>query len=294
MDKRAVYERRIRDACPGLQIRTAILDGRGQNNDILVVNDEYIFRFPKYPPALDQLRTETAILAGIQDYVTLAVPKPVYVELDTEEIGQTFVGYRLIRGEPLLQGIFLRIDDERVIQALAVQLATFLQQLHSVPVETAIEVAPPPYDGHATWADMYARLQKKVFPHMRPDAQAQVARHFETFLSNPEVFDLVPVLIHGDFGPTNILYDAQSQAIQGIIDFGSAGQGDPAADFASMLGAFGYGESFVERMVPVYPQVETFSERARFYVGTFALQDALFGIENDDAETFRFGIAPYV
>jgi aminoglycoside 2''-phosphotransferase len=294
VDKQAVYERRIRDACPGLQIRNASLNSRGQNNDVLVVNGEYIFRFPKYRPALEQLRTETAVLAGIQDYVTLSVPKPVFVDLDTEEIGRAFVGYRRIGGEPLLQATFRAIDDEGVIQALAVQLATFLRQLHGVPVETAVGAALLPYDGHATWADMYARLRQKVFPHMRSEAQAQVAEHFETFLRDPAVFDLVPVLIHGDFGPTNILYDAQSQAVQGIIDFGSAGWGDPVADFASMIGAFGYGQSFVERMHPIYPQVETFWERARFYVGTFALQDALFGIENDDADSFKLGIAPYV
>jgi hypothetical protein len=38
-----------------------------------------------------------------------------------------------------------------------------------------------------------------------------------------------PVLRHGDFGPSNILFDATTRTISGIVDFGSAALGDPAA-----------------------------------------------------------------
>ena len=34
--------------------------------------------------------------------------------------------------------------------------------------------------------------------------------------------------------------------------------------------------------------------RVRFYCGTFALQEALFGVENDDRQAFQDGIATYV
>ena len=34
--------------------------------------------------------------------------------------------------------------------------------------------------------------------------------------------------------------------------------------------------------------------RVAFYRGTFALQEALFGVENGDEEAFRAGIAPYM
>jgi len=173
-------------------------------------------------------------------------------------------------------------------------LATFLRQLHTVPVKEAIPLTLPSYNGHAAWVDMYARLQEKVFPHMRPDARQWATHHFETFLDDASRLELEPVLIHGDFGPSNILYNADAQTISGIIDFGSAGWGDPAADFASLIGPFGYGESFLRRFYDIYPEIEAVMERAKFYVGTFALQDALFGIENDDQETFKSGIATYV
>jgi aminoglycoside 2''-phosphotransferase len=40
--------------------------------------------------------------------------------------------------------------------------------------------------------------------------------------------------------------------------------------------------------------METFWERIVFYQGTFALLEALFGIENQDEGAFKSGIASYV
>jgi aminoglycoside 2''-phosphotransferase len=127
---------------------------------------------------------------------------------------------------------------------------------------------------------------------MRPDARAWTVEHFETFLHEQHNFAYQPVLKHGDFGPSNILLDPQTQRIAGIIDFGSACLGDPAYDFAGLLS--GYGESFVDRCRATYPEIPTFCGRIRFYQGTFALLEALFGIENDDPDAFRDGIASYV
>jgi aminoglycoside 2''-phosphotransferase len=50
---------------------------------------------------------------------------------------------------------------------------------------------------------------------------------------------------------------------------------------------------FVERFSGAYGVSAAIAERARFYRGTFSLQEALFGIEHGDEEAFRSGIAPY-
>ncbi len=56
------------------------------------------------------------------------------------------------------------------------------------------------------------------------------------------------MFIHGDFGPTNILWDQAAGRVSGITDFGWASVGDPAADLAALIGLFGYGEEIVELM----------------------------------------------
>lgn len=128
---------------------------------------------------------------------------------------------------------------------------------------------------------------------MRADARSLVTEQFEKFLSDESNCQYTPALVHGDFGRTNILYNARTKNISGIIDFGSVRWGDPAVDFAAILSPVCYGESFLGRFSVHYPGIEAVLSRARFYVGTFALQDALFGLEDDDHETFESGIAKY-
>ncbi len=174
---------------------------------------------------------------------------------------------------------------------LARQLAGFLKGLHAVPVQTAINCSLPLSDTYDEWADIYGRVREKCFLYMRPDACKWASNHFETFLHDARNFQYEPVLKHGDFGTTNILFDRERQVINGIIDFGGAGLGDPAYDFAGILS--GYGEPFLRRFAVVYPEIEGFWNRILFYKGIFALLDALFGIENDDREVFESGIADY-
>lgn len=294
MDKQAAYVQLIRNTYPDLEIEKVGFNDRGQYNDILIINDDLIFRIPRYAEAVQQLEIETAILKGLQPYVTLPVPDPIYKSQGTQKVGEVFVGYHMIHGEPLWRETLLAINDEATIQALAIQLGTFLKTLHSVPVKSVFDVELPVVGSYAEWSDMYVRIRQKLFPYMRPEARRSVENHFEQFLNDASNFAFHPVLIHGDFGSSNILFNAKMRRVSGVIDFGSAGLGDPASDFASLTGPFGYGEAFLLRMRSVYPTVTSLMGRVRFYSGTFALQDALFGIENDDREAFERGIEPYI
>jgi aminoglycoside 2''-phosphotransferase len=126
---------------------------------------------------------------------------------------------------------------------------------------------------------------------MRPEARTWSIEHFETFLRDPCNRDIAPVLVHGDFGVSNILYDAQQWCVTGVIDFSSAGPDDPAVDFAA---ASTLAPDILEHISSTYPAVQDARARVAFYRGTFALQEALFGIEHEDEAAFRAGIAGYM
>ena len=51
--------------------------------------------------------------------------------------------------------------------------------------------------------------------------------------------------------------------------------------------------SGLEALWAAHPDGEALRDRARFYRGTFVLQDALYGAEPGDAEAFGRAIAPY-
>jgi aminoglycoside 2''-phosphotransferase len=139
---------------------------------------------------------------------------------------------------------------------------------------------------------MYTRIRSKLFPYMRPDARALVAEHFESYMDDPQAYAFQPVLRHGDFGTGNLIYDPEARRMAGVIDFGSAGLGDGATDMAGLLASF--GETFLARCARYYPAIEAAYPRIRFYYGTFALQEALFGIENGDQEALASGMEAFV
>jgi aminoglycoside 2''-phosphotransferase len=137
---------------------------------------------------------------------------------------------------------------------------------------------------------MYQEIQDHLYPSMSPDVRTQVSAHFERFLGDPEAFAYRPVLIHGDFGAGNILWNPEAREITGVIDFDSAGLSDPAIDLAAVSC---FGEPLRAALLGVYPALEAAERRAAFYRGTFALQEALHGFHTGDRTAFERGMTPF-
>ena len=76
------------------------------------------------------------------------------------------------------------------------------------------------------------------------------------------------------------MFDRPAKRISGIIDFGCAGMGDPASDFAVMV--YNYGEPFYRRFFRVYPEAEQYLERSRFIAGAQEVRWILTGLERND------------
>jgi aminoglycoside 2''-phosphotransferase len=174
----------------------------GQFNDVLLVNAEWVFRFPRTARAASILQTETTLLQALQDRLPLPIPDPTYSAIDQSGQQLVFMGYRLIPGVPLTRAV-LATTSKDTTRRLAVQLAGFLRALHHVPIAD-LHLTLTVADGRDEWEQMYHRLQSEVFAALRPDACDTIARQFEAFLANPAHFTYQPVLRHGDFGGTNI------------------------------------------------------------------------------------------
>jgi aminoglycoside 2''-phosphotransferase len=128
------YLQTIRRVYPDLRVTSARLNTHGQNNNILIVNDRYVFRFPKYPQLIDILKVEAEILLASHKHLPLPVPNPEFIHLDGQPVGEAFLGYAMIPGKPLYRDAFQKINDEGTLDAIAEQLAGFLQAMHNLPV----------------------------------------------------------------------------------------------------------------------------------------------------------------
>jgi aminoglycoside 2''-phosphotransferase len=171
------------------------------------------------------------------------------------------------------------------------QLAIFLRQMHAVPMSEVEKHHIAPSDvnrGHEVWRKLFDDVQRELFPLMMGHAKEWVVKHFEPVLKDKHSMDYKPRLINGDVTPYHILYDQKRAEINGIIDFGTAGIGDPAADFACII--YFYGETLLRQMAEYYPEIREGIERARFWAGTLELQWALKGIRSKDPTWFMVHI----
>lgn len=289
-DLRERYIQTILKEYPDLVINSASLNSQaGQYNDLLIINDQLVFRFPKFEAGLVTLQFEVTLLNQIQDLFPLKIPNPEYVSRKMNTVGKAFMGYQKINGEPLWHPLFQSIKDQQVLEKLAAQLAGFLWELHHIPLnqlDPNLSVKDLPDE----WQNMYDEIRSLIFPKLSQESREAISLHFESYLNQAADHPFEPALRHGDFGSGNILYDPQTQSIRGIIDFGSAGLGDPAVDIAA---AMTFGDSFFNYYYASYPGLEALVERARFYKGNFALQEALYGVKHDDPAAYERGIATY-
>ncbi|SIS63546.1 phosphotransferase family protein [Salimicrobium flavidum] len=285
------YGRIISERYPNLKIDQIEMNEIGQNNTVLIVNERFVFRFPKYLEGIEKLKKETKVLEHIGKRVSLPIPEPKYIHFESGVVGEVFTGYPLLSGTPLWPSEIKKVKKEVQIQKIAEQLVRFLSDLHSQPVDDLDVKKQRMEDLRHSTEKLYEAFKEKLFPYMKETSKKEVARNFEVFISDKKTLNFEPVLIHGDFGASNILWDAEREAVSGIIDFGETEVGDPAYDFAGLSAS--YGRSFLEKCLGLYTSDDTIMKRIEFYQSTFALQEALHGVENNDQKAFEEGMRGY-
>jgi aminoglycoside 2''-phosphotransferase len=276
MDIPSSYLDRIRTIFPALVINSSYLNQDGIVNDIVVINDQLIARFPKNAQARERLARESRVLELVRERVEMPVPQ---YEYQAEDI----VIYRMLTGEPLTREVIFR-QDEAVQDVLAEQLALFLSQLHTIPrelVEQRAIGASEAVRSLEDWSVMFDDVQRELFPFLWAHQKTWVRQLFAPVLDGQINLRYEPALIHGDLGVYHILYDPIRRRINGIIDFGTAGLGDPASDYACLIQAL--GERFLQRMARFYPAITSALDRARFRAGALELEWALHAIRSNDA-----------
>ncbi len=275
---------------PGLpRERAWLIEGVGQFNHVLCLDERWILRFPKSAAAASDLTRELDILPQLQGRLPLPIPKPRFAARDPKSGRLLFMGYAMLPGEPLLRERFAALrGDTQTVEQLAIDLAGFLRALHTSPPG---EMTLPPIteSPREAWARYYAAIRKQLFPFMRFDAQAATRRGFERALADDSLWQGQPCLAHGDIGAGNILF--QDGRVSGIIDWGFCGLGDPAQDLGALLAS--YGEAFAARVCRHFPALGGGLARARFYRRQYALLQALFALRDGDQAEFDDGIAAY-
>ena len=269
---------RILAAFPQADVTKAVVNTDGLVN-VAVISEGRVYRFARSREAQVDLAREIAILDLVRPHVPM--PIPVF-----ERVEDDFVTYPFLVGAPLFRNDILRLpelDQDR----LAEQLALFLRALHSIPREMVSAKGIGVSGGRQTqaqWLTLYEEIQSELFPLMYRSTQTWVHQHFAPLLDDAHWLDFEAVLIHDDLAQYHILYDAAARRIAGVIDFGTAGLGDPARDYGILINV--YGESFVQRMARYDDRIASLIDRVRFFGGVLELQWVLGGVRSKSFDWF--------
>jgi aminoglycoside 2''-phosphotransferase len=268
------YLNKISAVYPNISFDHLEFNQDGWVNDVVIVNHEIVCRFAKDDWAKEALSHEAKVLKVVENYVDLPVPR-------FEHFEEGFVTYRFIKGEPLSRNTLLKLSQAAQARVIS-QLAIFHRQLHGIPREVLVAAGVSSSGAErsrADWLQLYQQVQETLFPHLWRHQQTWIHELFAPVVTGELDLSYTPVLIDGDKAIYHILFDFATENISGLLDFGTAGFGDPACDIAVQLG--NYGESIVSRMESDYPMLKDVIDRARFWVGTLELQWALAGVKSN-------------
>jgi aminoglycoside 2''-phosphotransferase len=242
----------VKDQFPDVIIESVESLGEGLRNYAILVNGEWVFRFPKNQQGADELNKEIQLLPLLLGYVKISIPEFVYIGRQSD--GSPFVGYRKVKGDILGEEGMTAFPDD-ITDRLAKQLADFMNALSGFPSKTAIQAGVPVQNLKNKILLLMEAAEKQAFPLLNGSLRDYLTLRFQSYLDNPEYSRYTPALIHGDLSPDHFLMDSyQTATLTGIIDFGDAVISDPDYDYVYLLEDC--GERFTRQVMAYRGEVD--------------------------------------
>ncbi|ARU62241.1 hypothetical protein CBW65_15420 [Tumebacillus avium] len=266
---------------PQLRPEGARAVAHGWANQVWIVGERLVFRFPRTEQGKRELWQEEQVLPELAGKLGVGIPEFLYRSEADEDV--TYAGYRQIPGSQLTAEVFSNMTSAEKME-LAVTLGSFLTTLHIH--EPTIQL---PMIAKEHWAAFYREIEAKAFPLLNGVEQDWTRELFRDFLQDPENFAYTPRLLHGDLSADHLL--ACSGRLTGVIDFGDLRIGDPAYDFVGLY--VEYGATFTQEVLAHYklPQDEKFWQRVSgFYSGRLSFHSILYGLDTGSDRHVQAGL----
>jgi aminoglycoside phosphotransferase (APT) family kinase protein len=283
----AVWARRlIGTQFPELEPRSLRLLGEGWDNTVWLVDERWVFRFPRRAIVVEGFERELWVLPRLAERLPLPVPAPAFHGRPADGFPWPFTGAALIPGrEVAVAGL---TDAERIREALP--LARFLRALHALePRDVGGDRSLLPVDPNGR-ADMAVRVGRTV-DRLAEAERLGVWRAPATvtgMLGAARGLDPAPepaTLAHGDLHIRHLLVGADGR-LSGVIDWIDVCRGDPGIDLGiywSFVPPEGRA-AFAAEYGPIEPDALL---RARVLAVFLCATLAVYGREQGDAALER-------
>lgn len=279
-----VDERLVRGLLAQLGLEDARLRelAEGWDNSVWVVDERYVFRFPRREVAIPGVERELRVLPKLAPLLPLPVPRPAFVGKPTDGYPWPFFGAELIPG---IEAGVAELDGEARLE-VALELAAFLLALHAIELDEPLPLDP---NGRADMPKR-ARMAREELHELERLGLWQGSSELSSFLAEAERLPPTEAqaVVHGDLHFRHLL--VEGRAASGVIDWGDVCRADPAIDlplFWSFVPPEGRG-AFLDAYGPVN---ETQLLRARVLSIQLCAVLAHYGHDEGQVEILRAGLA---
>lgn len=220
----ALARKLIGEQFPELEVGSLQLLGEGWDTTVWLVDEEWVFRFPRRSYPVAGLENEIAYLPRLAPLLPLPIPVPALVGTPSESFGWPFYGAPFLPGRELAEADL----DDLARNALARPLAEFLRALHGIKLDAELPVDP------VRRADMTFRVPKtrerlaelEQLGLWRAPPEAHEVIEAAAALGPPEPI----AIVHGDLHLRHLLVGHDGQA-SAVIDWIDLSRNDPGVDF---------------------------------------------------------------
>jgi aminoglycoside phosphotransferase (APT) family kinase protein len=219
----ALARRLIADQFPEVEQRSFRLLGEGWDNTVWLVDEEWVFRFPRREMVIPGLLNEIAFLPQLAPRLPLPIPVPTLVGEPTGDFRWPFHGAPFLPGKELADS---PLEDE-ARSRIGRPLGEFLRALHSLDVDGDLPVDP------VRRADMTFRVPKtrERFRQLEelgiwaaPTTAHEIVERAAT-LEPPEA----TAVVHGDLHLRHLLVHGNG-APAAVIDWIDLSRNEPGVD----------------------------------------------------------------
>ena len=277
------YTQVIQQNFPKLKVKSIKLLNEGWMSQAFLVNEQYVFLFPKEQWGSDDLKKEIEILPHLIKRVSLSIPKFDYVGVQSN--GLQFVEYPMIVGEPMSPMLFVALSEnakERIFE----QLAEFMTQVHTFPVEQAHKLGAPDMN---IQVDCMKNLES-IHQHadeLPKEIIQYIEKRTKEYLGDTECHQYEPTLVHGDLAPDHFIFSVERQELEGIIDFGEMAITDPDYDYVYIMREL--GTDVAERIMRKRSEknIEQKKKKVGYYVTFNYVNDIVVSFQMDALLSWR-------
>lgn len=232
---------------PQLQVRSIRYLGSGWDNAAILVNEEFVFRFPRglfeqgQRIKTDEIEKEINILNYLRGKVSFATPEPTFITSDFR-----YFGYTLVHGT-----LWDRADASRQFSDAVLEswVRVRCELSKAISQEKATELKIPKYK-----TSRNESLVKKYLDNPAGDEKVKrIAKEAMEYVLEKLSANGTWRFIHEDLQMSNCMVDDEVKQIVGVIDWGEAEVGPVEADFYFWSK---YGRDMLERMARLQEQYD--------------------------------------